>query len=233
MKVALKHRIHRTIGIIIVPLLLISTATGVFRANQKWYWEEGYKKKKEPVDFSINKESISLNTLNQKIDSVSKKKNKFQAINIRPENGNLYFELVTKSKDKYLVDAYSGIIVSPISAQMASDFAVQYVKDKPAVRSCELIKEYIPRKGKDIKPAYKICFDNAVHSEIYLDYFTGEILEDIDDNRQFGLWVVKLHDYDFFGSKRSIASIVGIAILLLSFSGLWIYRLRKKASAKN
>ncbi len=154
LKVSVKYRIHRTIGIIIVPLLLISTATGVFRANQKWYWEEGYKKKKDPVEFSINGEPKSLKYVTQKIDSISKKKNTFQAINLRPENGNLYFELVTKSKDKYLVEAYSGIIVSPMSKQLASEFAVQYVKNKPKVRSCDLIAEYAQRKGKDIRSAY-------------------------------------------------------------------------------
>lgn len=228
MKTSAKYRIHRTIGIIVVPLILLSTATGVFRANQKWYWESGYKKKKQPSDFSIDKELVSINSLTRKIDSISNKKNKYEKINIKPENENVYYELLTTSKEKYLAEAYTGEIVSPLSGKLASDFATQYVKEKPAIKSCQLLKEYIPRKSKEIRPAYKVEFDNSVHSEIYLDYYTGEIIEDMDDNRQFGMWIVRLHDYDFFYSKRLLTTVIGISIVLLSLSGLWIYKVRLK-----
>lgn len=228
LKTSSKYRIHRTIGIIVVPLILLSTATGVFRANQKWYWEAGYKKKKQPSDFSIDKAFVSINSLTRKIDSISGKKNQYEKINVKQENKNVYYELLTASKEKYLAEAYTGKIVSPLSSELASDFAVQYVKEKSPVKSCELLKEYVPRKSKEIKPAYRVEFDNSVHSEIYLDYYTGEIIEDIDDNRKFGMWIVRLHDYDFFDSKRLLTTVIGISIVLLSFSGLWIYRIRLK-----
>jgi hypothetical protein len=89
-----------------------------------------------------------------------------------------------------------------------------------------LLAAYKPRKAKEAKPAYKVVFENSVHSEIYLDQMTGEILEEIDDNRKFGLFVMRLHDYDYFNSKREISSVAGISILLVALSGLWIYRIR-------
>lgn len=225
-KTPIKYRIHRTVAIIVVPLILISAITGFFRANHKWYWEDGYKKKKHQTHFSIGKELFSISTLTQKIDSFSKKKNQFEKIIIKPENENLYYEIITESKEKYLVEAYTGRIISPLSQELAADFAVQYVREKPKVKSCELLQDYIPRKEKEIKSVYKVEFSNEVHSQIFLDYHTGEIIEDVDDNRQFGMWMVRLHDYDFFNSKRGITSMVGISVILLALSGLWIYKAR-------
>jgi len=233
MKAAAKYRIHRTIAIIVVPLLIISTITGFFRANQKWYWEEGYKKKKHPSAIIIENELIPVSKLAQEIDSVSKKKNKYQEITIQTENNTLYYKLTTTSKEKYLIEAHTGTIVSPLSSQLASEFATQYVKEKSNFKSCVFLKDYVARKGKETKQVYKIEFDNKVHSQIFLDYYTGEIIEDIDDNRQFGIWMVRLHDYDFFDSKRIIGSIVGISIILVALSGIWIYRFRNKKKKEN
>ncbi len=231
MKAALKYRIHRTIAIIVVPLLLLSTLTGFFRANQKWFWPEGYKKKKQPADFVLQSELVSVNAITTKIDSISGKKNKYKDINLRADNNRLFY-VVTTTIDKYLLDAYTGELVSPLSPQLASAIALQYVQEQPAVKSCTLLKEYAPRKAKEKKPAYEVRFDNALHSHIYLDYRTGEIIEDIDDNRSFGMWVARLHDYDFFNSKRGITNIVSAGILLVALSGIWIYRFRSKKKLK-
>jgi hypothetical protein len=225
-KTPVKYRIHRTVAIIVVPLILISSITGFFRTNYKWYWEDGYKKKKYPSHFSIDQDLFSINTLTKKIDSLSGKRNQFEKINIKSETENLYYEITTSTKEKYLAEAYTGKIVSPLSKGLASDFASQYVKDRPKIKTCELLSDYTPRKEKEIKSVYKVEFDNEVHSQIFLDYYTGEIIEDIDDNRQFGMWMVRLHDYDFFNLKRGIASIVGISVVILALSGLWIFRIR-------
>lgn len=39
---------------------------------------------------------------------------------------------------------------------------------------------------------------------------------------------MRLHEYDFFDSKKTITAIVTIAMMLLSLSGIWIYKIRKK-----
>ena len=232
MKTSVKYRIHKTIAIIVVPLIILSAITGVFRVNQKWYWEDGYKKKKHTSIFSIDTELISIKKIILTIDSISKKKNQLLEINIKQENSKLYYVITTASKEKHLAEAFTGKIVSPLNNELASCFATQYIKNKAKIKSCQLIKDYVPRKGKEIKPVYKVMFDNDIHSQIFLDYFTGEIVEDIDNNRKFGMWVVRLHDYDFFDSKRNIGSLVGISIILLALSGLWIYKIRpnKKSS---
>lgn len=84
------------------------------------------------------------------------------------------------------------------------------------------------RKAKEPKPTYKIAFKNSVNSEIYLDAETGDIVEDYDDNRAFGIWVMRLHEYDFFNSKKGITTIVTVIMMLLALSGLWIYKFKPK-----
>lgn len=228
MKNATKYKIHKTIAIIVVPVFIIATITGFFRAHQKLYWEDGYKKKKQPTSFSIQHELISINSITRNIDSISKQKNKFEEILLKTENDKLYYKILISKKDKYLVDAINGTIVSPISKELARDFAKQYVKDNTQITSCELLKHYMARKAKEPKPAYKIVFNNAVHSEIYLDTETGDVIEDYDDNRAFGIWIMRLHEYDFFNSKKSITTFVAIIMMLLAISGLWIYKLKPK-----
>jgi hypothetical protein len=37
---------------------------------------------------------------------------------------------------------------------------------------------------------------------------------------------MRLHEYDYFGSKKEISSMAGISIFLVALSGLWIYKSR-------
>lgn len=67
-----------------------------------------------------------------------------------------------------------------------------------------------------------------MHSEIYLEAETGDIVEDFDDKRVFGIWVMRLHEYDFFNAKKSITTLITITMMLLALSGIWIYKLKPK-----
>ena len=228
MKTSVKYKIHKTIAIIVVPVFILATITGFFRAHQKLYWEDGYKKKKQPAHFSVDQELFPINRVTQCIDSASNRKNQFEEITLKTEAKKVYYKILTSKKDKYLVDAQTGAIVSPISSDLAKTFATQYVKDNKHIASCELVKNYMARKAKEPKPTYKIVFNNQVHSEIYLEAETGDIVEDIDDKRSFGIWVMRLHEYDFFNSKKSITTLVAIIMMLLALSGIWTYKLKPK-----
>lgn len=232
-KTSVKYKIHKIIAIVVVPLFIIATITGFFRAHQKLYWEDGYKKKKQPTHFSIQQELFSLHRITQIIDSVSHRKNQFEEIILKTENKAMYYKIQTDKKNKYLIDALRGTIISPIPQELAREFAKQYVKENKQIKLCELIPNYMARKAKEPKPAYKIAFENPVHSEIYLDAETGDILEDYDDNRAFGIWVMRLHEYDFFNSKKGITTIVSIILMLLAISGLWIYKIKPKKMKKH
>ncbi len=227
MKTAAKYKIHRTLSIIVVPFLLLSILTGFFRANQQWIWPEGYKKKKVKTDFVVKDKLVSLNLITTKIDSLSENKNYYKDIFLKAENEQLLYQVNT-GKEKYLIDAYTGKIISPIEPGFAKSIASQYVNGKPEVISCTLLKDYLHRKTKEKKIVYEICFRNEIHSCIYLDYRTGEIVEDLDDRRDWGIWIIRLHDYDFFDAKKGITNTVSIGMVLAAISGIWIYRIRTK-----
>lgn len=231
MRPATKYRIHRTLGIIIVPLILLSAATGFFRANYKWFWEDGYKAKKHASSFAAPLRTVPVEQVAGIVDSIEGGGKQLTHIILRDEAGTLYYEVAVKGGAKYLLRAGDAALVSPLDSSLAVQIAAQYVKGTPAVRSCTPLPEYKTRKEKTLRPVYKVIFDNDVNSEIYIDYRTGEIVEDIDDNRSFGMLMVKLHDYDFWSSKRVITSIVGLSVVLLGLSGIWIYR-RKKAAKR-
>jgi uncharacterized iron-regulated membrane protein len=227
-----RHKLHRTVGIIIVPLLLLSALTGFFRANHKWFWEEGYKKKKNESTFAVTDNLISVQQLMGVIDSVTSRKNTLKQLKLKEEAGRLYYELQTENKKNYLVDAETGRIASPIDSILASAIAREYIKEAAAVKSAHPLPDYVLRKEKTVRPVYEVVFANDINSHIYLDLQTAEIVEDVDDNRRFGMWMVKLHDYDFFNSKRSISSVVGLGVVLLGITGIWIYRRKRKKKRK-
>ena len=231
MKRSTKYTLHRTIAIVVVPLLLLSTFTGFFRANQKWFWEDGYKKKKQKTDFVINGEIVPVSVVAARIDSLGGGRSKLEEVTLRQEGGRLFYLVSTSEKKKFLVDATTGGIASPVDSKLAQLIARQYVKGDPYIHSCTLLESYKPRKAREAKPAYEVVFLNPAHSKIYIDYNSGEILEDMDDNRKFGMWMIRLHDYDFWDSKRSISSFVGVGVFLTALSGIWIYRLRRKREA--
>src|SRR5688572_30409507 len=122
MKTSSKYRIHRTLAIIVVPVLLLSTLTGFLRANQKWFWEEGYKKKKQASSMTSMQELVSPGVIAGKIDSVTKATHTFEEINIRSEGGTAYYLVTTSKKKKFLAHAVTGEIVSPISKELAQQF---------------------------------------------------------------------------------------------------------------
>ena len=87
MKNAAKYKIHRTLAIIAVPLLLLSTFSGFFRANQKWFWEDGYKKKKQPARFALEQDFVPFAVIVSRIDSTTGEPNQFEEITVRSEGG--------------------------------------------------------------------------------------------------------------------------------------------------
>lgn len=82
---------------------------------------------------------------------------------------------------------------------------------------------YKTRKEKKLRPVYIGEFADDLHTKIYVDKSNGEIEEEVDDNLQFGFWMVKWHDYDFWNAKRFNLSVVGIGLLILGFTGFYLW----------
>lgn len=232
MKKLNRYRIHLFIGIFLFPFLLISSLTGFFRANYKWFWKEDYKKtKNSSYNYALDNPLVSIDSVFV-ITAAQYGDAMLAEIRLRKEAGRLFYDVRGKGKKPILIDAKNGEVVSPISEGLAISLANQYVKAGTKVKSVYLDENYKTRKEKKPRPVYVVEYADALNTKILLDKNNGEIEEEIDDNLKFGFMMVKLHDYDFWNSKRIILNFVGLGLTLVGFTGFYIWLMKKEKKKK-
>lgn len=226
-----RYTIHRKLGLFILPFLIISAVTGFFRANHKWYWKEDYKKVKN-IDYQYNipKPVVSIDSVMSVINQVNENLS-IRKILLETEINRPFYIARLSSGNSLLIDANTANILSPIDTNLAIQFASQYVKKGTSFKAITLLDKYLTRKSKQITPVYRIDYNDELNTQIFIDKSTGEIVEEIDDNLSFGMWMVKLHDYDFWTLKRILLSISGLGLFFLGITGLYLL-LRKKRKRK-
>jgi uncharacterized iron-regulated membrane protein len=228
-----QYKIHRYIGLLLFPALLISALTGFFRANHKWFWKEDYKKiKNTSYNYSLDKPIVSIDSVFAIVRVSASKAPDVVEIRLRKEIGRTFYDVRTKGNGSWLIDGSTGEILSPLSNELAVALANQYIKTPTAIKHVYVDDQYETRKGNKIRPVYIIEYADDLNTKIILDKHNGEIEEELDDNLAFGFWMVKLHDYDFWNSKRLLLSIVGIGLTLVGLSGLYLWFYKKYAKKK-
>ncbi|MES2398286.1 MAG: PepSY domain-containing protein [Bacteroidota bacterium] len=228
-----RYKVHQVIGLIFLPFLIISVLTGFFRANYKWFWKEDYKKIKNfSYEFKIKPPEIPIDSVFFILRNTYGENISVSEIKLKTEIGKLFYDVKIKNQASVLVDATKGNIVSPISPELAKTIAAQYVKPDLKFKIIYADNNYKTRKEKKIRPVYIIEYDDPLHTKIYIDKNNGEIEEETDDNLQFGFWIVKLHDYDFYGAKRFNLSFVGVGLFILGCTGFYLWLKKKKQKNK-
>jgi uncharacterized iron-regulated membrane protein len=228
-----RYKVHLVVGMIFFPFLVISTLTGFFRANYKWFWKENYKKvKNHSINKAVTAPALHLGKLLDSLQTANKAGLAITEVKLRSESGHLLYDIRTHKGKPLLIDAMTGRSLSPLSLSMAQDFAMQYVNAGMKIISAKEESAYITRKDKKEKAVYVFEFDDPLHTSIYIDKASGEIEEEVDDNLKFGFWMVKLHDYDFFGSKRFILSFAGAGLFILSLTGFYLWLRKRKMKKK-
>ena len=219
-----RYKIHRWVGLIFLPFLLISVLTGFFRANHKWFWKEDYKKiKSSRYANNIQSPAVSIDSAIAIVKKNYGDSVLISEIQLKSEIGRLFYNVKVKKGLPVLIDASTGNQVSPLTPELAKEFAGQYVKDDLILKSIEADDAYKTRKEKKPRPVYVATYADDLHTRIYIDKNNGEIEEEVDDNLQFGFWMVKWHDYDFWNAKRIILSVVGIGLLLVALTGFYLW----------
>ena len=224
MKRIKRSKIHRYVGLVLLPFLVISALTGVFRANHKWFWKEDYKKVKSTRhDYTLQTPAITLDSVLHIVRNEVGASVGISEVRFRREAGQLLYDVRLQAHHPLLIDAGNGKILSPISADLAVALASQYVKDDLEVANVRLDENYKSRKEHKPRPVYVVSYNDALNTQILLDKYNGEIEEEIDNNLKFGFWMVKLHDYDFWNSKRILLSIVGLGLTLVAVTGFYVW----------
>ncbi|MFQ5580353.1 MAG: PepSY domain-containing protein, partial [Nitrospiria bacterium] len=142
---------------------------------------------------------------------------------LRSDAGMLLYDVRARSSDgkvhRTLLDANSGHWLSPLNEETALRFARQYVPGTPPVEAVSLQEAWIPRKKSQGRPAWVVRFGDAGETEIVIDPVTGAILEDQDSVRRFHFFIMKLHQFNFFGFKKVLTIIPGLPLLIAILTG--------------
>ena len=219
-----RYKLHRVIGLIFLPFLIISVLTGFFRANYKWFWKEDYKKIKNfTYEYKIKTPEVPIDSVFLILGNTYGENISISEIKLKTEIGKLFYDVKIKNQTSVLVDANKGNVLSPISQELAKAIAGQYVKQELKFKTIYAEDNYKTRKDKKTRPVYIVEYDDPLNTKIYIDKNNGEIEEETDDNLQFGFWIVKLHDYDFWGAKRFNLSFVGIGLFILGYTGFYLW----------
>lgn len=216
---------HRRIAATSAIFLAVSAVTGILWAYAPHlYFKEGYlKKKSNPPELPLSSAEISVKDALKKAAAYFKTADGIQSATLRADAGRLFYEVQRRQeKDTHsaLIDAKSGEVVSPVSEKLAVALAAQYVVGTPAAKKAEAFENYKHRNGKKFASVYIVTFAADGNPGILIDRNSGLILDEMDSSRNFHSWVMKLHQLQFFGTKKELTVIPGLSLLLLLLTGL-------------
>ncbi|HBP89759.1 MAG TPA: PepSY-associated TM helix domain-containing protein [Nitrospirales bacterium] len=226
------RRIHRLIGVSSVGFLLFMVITGLLWANARFlYWNSGYKEKVGRISPAPPLESARLSHHDLFLQLRSKTigpDRKIEEVLLRQDFGRLFYEvrLAGPQPDSViLIDALTEERLSPISKDLAPIIARQYVPIQSQITHITM-ETYTPRNTSNEQEAIRVQFGEPSPATIILDRHTGRILEDVSPWRQFHFLVKQLHQLNFFGFNKTLLNIPGITLLIMSLSGLWLWRVQ-------
>ncbi len=235
------RKLHYWLGGISFLFVFVTTITGILWAYSPYmYWEQGYKKKQEPPSLIVQSETQNLISTSASFDFAKKciKQTVYiQKITLVREVNFLVYQLSlvaeNNKKHRLLLDASTGRCLSPLSRGLAIEFARQYISNEVVLDKAELLTNWVHRKKSKGRLAWKISFKDKYNTEIIIDPYFGNILEDQDDWRRLHWWVMKLHQFNFFGTHKVLTIISGLPVIILLISGIIMFwSLYKKKSVR-
>jgi uncharacterized membrane protein YkoI len=234
----LLRQTHRWFGIGTLGFLLLSVSTGLLWADAKFlYWDDHYKEKVRPLGGPpVESATLPLDRVFSLAKAAVGGRVLIEQTTLRADFGRLFYEVKLAAEGvstMVLLDAMSGERLSPITQELASAIAAQYVLSPAAITGVEM-ERYTPRKKKRAYDAVRVRFDDAGATEIVLDRQTGEILEDEGRWRKVHFAVMQLHQLNFLGFEKTLLNIPGVPLLFMGFSGLalWVFQRSRARRAK-
>jgi uncharacterized iron-regulated membrane protein len=227
---------HRRIALTATLFLSLTAITGILWAySSHLYLKDGYlKKKNKAEEIPLSDAEVSVQDALKTARGFFKTDKGIQAVILRSDAGRLFYEVQRKEKRdvfSVLIDAVSGNVVTPVPEKLAVELARQYVAGSPAVKKAEAFTDYQHRNGKKFASVYVVAFAVPGNPEILIDRNSGTILDELDGSRAFHYWITKLHQLQFFGTKKELTIIPGLALIFLIITGviIWVKRFRAVA----
>ena len=224
----LSRRTHRLIAIASTIFLVSSACTGLLWAFSPYlYLDEGYMRKKAPL--AGPSPAAAVVTVQEAMAAARKagRSGQIQQATLRSDFGRLLWEIQLRAggggegSQSFLMDAVTGEPLSPLTAEQATVIAQQYVRGNPHVEVVIAESGFVGRSDRARPaPAYRVRFKQARNPEIVIHRDSGVILADEDTARRFHFLVTQLHQYNYFGFKKTLTAIAGVPLLFLIGTGL-------------
>ncbi len=222
------RRLHRVVALGSVAFLASTAVTGLLWAYAPvLYWEDGYMKKKTPAPSPAPGEaSVTVPDAIRVAERAVGRRIMVEAVLLRPDFGRLVYEVqyrAAESAGAFLVDAITGEPLSPLTEGRAVEIAKQYVRGAPDVEGVDRLDAFVPRSGGAGVPAYRVRFRAPRSPEIVIHRDSGQILEDQDAVRRFHFFVMKLHQFNVFGFRKTLTVVSGLPLLVLITTGVALW----------
>lgn len=212
--------------------LLLWTASGVYFA---WIHIDNIRGKNETnkINTSLNLETpVDLERIFKQADI-----NPIRQIVLKTIAGQPYFIVQgEKSEHRVRFKAADGALASPIAQSEAEFIARQDFNGDEDIAAVQWLEQDAPVEYHRQLPVYRIQFDNAKHTTLYIDAFTGEITARRNQLWRIydWLWMMHIMDYDERTDFNNIL-IKGFSLLGLStaLSGLVFFILLQRRQVLN
>lgn len=219
------RNLHYRVALVASLFIGISATTGLLWAYAPYlYWQPGYMEKRAGSP-ALASDTPLLHP-GELIARLSRANDEqfsgpVSAVSLRSEAGRPVYEVsFATSKSRLLVDASSGTPLGPLSKEFALQMARQYVDDGVEVDTAERVAPWEDRKGKRYESVWIVRFADDGATEVVFDELSGHLAEHSDNVRRFHFGVMKLHQFNFFGTHKVLSAVSGVPLLILLFSGL-------------
>ncbi|MFQ5715823.1 MAG: PepSY domain-containing protein [Nitrospinales bacterium] len=229
------RKLHRRIVWSSAAFLTVATLTGLLWAYAPYlYWAGGYKQPKHPFPApELASVRVSISDILRRKEERLDEEAVFLEITLKSDAGLLLYRIRVRGREggtqTVLMDAVSGAWISPLGSTDAVRFAKQYVAAASPVATAEFLEDWVPRKKTAGKPAWRVKFEDAGETEIFIDPYTGDILEDQDRIRKFHFFIMDLHQLNFFGFTKTLTIIPGALLFFMIVTGIALWFGPKRA----
>ena len=230
----LARSLHKWIGLIVGLQVLIWLATGLYMVILDLDFIHGdplVKNTQQILTLPISTQ-VSITDLRQQYPTAT-------AISLQLLMGRPFFSIST-AEERYLVNAQSGEVVSPLDEETARAIAVFHFNGNDPVRNIELLTDNPPTEiGRRPLPLWRVDFDDRFNTSFYINPFSGALV-----TRRHLYWrifdftfMLHIMDYDERSDAHNlllkIAQFVGVGFAI---TGLWLlfysFNRRRKTAVK-
>ena len=227
----LARSLHRWFGLVVGLQVLIWLATGLYMViiDLDFIHGDPLVKNTQQAISPPASPLVSLTTLRQQYPDAT-------AIGLRPVMGKPFFTITTGGS-RYLINAKSGEVVSPLNEKTAREIAVFHFNGDGPVRNIELLSDNPPTEiGRRPLPLWRVDFDDRFNTSFYIDPYTGTLA-----TRRHQYWrlfdfffMLHIMDYDertdVHNLLLKVAQFTGLSFGIF---GLWLlfysFKRRRKA----